>query len=131
MRIFIAILFSPAIKNEISNLIETIKEKNYHGQVTAHDNLHITLHYLGETKKEKILEVIYILNAICFNSFCIKTNSLDTFRKGKKKKILYLGLQKNDLLTQLHDEVIKALNNIGYSIDKLNFTPHITLIRKV
>ncbi|MFP4477920.1 MAG: RNA 2',3'-cyclic phosphodiesterase [Candidatus Izemoplasmatales bacterium] len=131
MRIFIAILFSPAVKSKVSDIMEKLKEKNYHGQFTAHDNLHITLHYLGETKKEKLIEVIQQLQKIYLEPFTIQTNHLDTFGNGQRKKVLYLGLKKNKKLMDLHKIVIKQLNSIGYDIDHHSYTPHITLMKKL
>ncbi|MDA3931401.1 MAG: RNA 2',3'-cyclic phosphodiesterase [Tenericutes bacterium] len=131
MRIFIAILFSPAINHEIYDIIETIKEKNYHGQSTVHDNLHLTLHYIGETKQEKLSEIIKQLKEIIINSFSIQTKNIDYFGKEKKKKILYLGIENNHELKKLHNEVVKQLNNIGYMIDEETYIPHITLMRRV
>ena len=119
------------VKRKISNFIETLKEKNYHGHVTAHDNLHITLHYLGETNKNKLVKVIKELNNISVDSFIIKTNSIKAFKKNQNKKILYLSINNSQDLSLLHKEVINRLNTVGYNINVQNYTPHITLMKKV
>ncbi|QWC00554.1 RNA 2',3'-cyclic phosphodiesterase [Mycoplasmatota bacterium] len=131
MRIFIAINFISAIKDEISQLIDLLENQNYHGYRTAHDNLHMTLHYLGETKINIIQEIINQLKELDLPSFLIRTDHFKFFDKGKSNKIMYLGIEENKDLYHLHDHIIGSLNKLGYMIDKRGYTPHITLLKHV
>ena len=49
MKLFIAIELPKPMKKEISSALKELKIKSTGGRFVAEDNLHITLHYIGES----------------------------------------------------------------------------------
>ncbi|MDY0140063.1 MAG: 2'-5' RNA ligase family protein, partial [Candidatus Izemoplasmatales bacterium] len=65
MRIFIALLFSEEIKVELYNTIDYLRDL-YDGNYTSFDNLHLTLHYIGEVDELLLEDVKTAIKSINF-----------------------------------------------------------------
>lgn len=130
MRIFIALLFPDTIKGKIYKQIEKLQEK-YPGNYTSYDNLHLTLHYIGEVSIDKLTEIKTAIKNIDFPVFDFKTTKLGAFKNRDSKRLIHLKIKDNHSLKLLHLRVINSLKLAGLDIESENFTPHITLGRKV
>jgi 2'-5' RNA ligase len=130
MRIFIALLFPEAIKEKLYSVINECKD-NFPGNYTAYNNLHLTLHYLGEVSEDKLNLLKESIKEIEFPSFTYTAKKIDSFKNNKAKKIVHLRVEKSTYLKMLHQKVINLLYGLGFELENTNFTPHITLGRKV
>ncbi|MEG8947328.1 RNA 2',3'-cyclic phosphodiesterase [Rosettibacter firmus] len=112
------------IKNQLINDYEKLKWEPL-------NKLHLTLKFLGDTEEnivpnicseiEKLLKNYDILN-LSFQKFGL-------FIKDKKPRILWIGLNDNDKLIKLANEIDELISKFGYLKEKRKFTPHITLLR--
>jgi 2'-5' RNA ligase len=130
LRIFIALLFPKLIKDEIYSTLEILKD-NYRGNYTSYDNLHLTLHYIGEVNIEMLKKVTDSIMQIACPKFHIKTANLSSFKNSSKHRLVHVKVLMNSQLDLLHKRVIFALEMAGVTIDNANFSPHITLGRKI
>ena len=130
MRIFIALLFPKLIKDEIYRTLEILKD-NYRGNYTTYDNLHLTLHYIGEVSSEMFKQITDSIMQIKYSKFQIHTANLSSFKNSSKHRLVHVKVDVNSQLKLLHKRVIFALEKAGVEIDNANFSPHITLGRKV
>lgn len=131
MRIFIAILFSKAIKDRLFDLNTILKEKNYHGLYTAYDNLHLTLYYIGETSQDKLTEIKQSLDQISMNAFVIRSKGINYFKAKRNKKIVYLEIEDKEALISCYQAVMDQLKTVYKDIKATKYIPHITLARKI
>lgn len=51
MRLFTAITFDTSSKDRLSRHIAALKKSGAEGNFTRHDNLHLTLAFIGETER--------------------------------------------------------------------------------
>ncbi|MDD4069637.1 MAG: RNA 2',3'-cyclic phosphodiesterase [Candidatus Izemoplasmatales bacterium] len=130
MRIFIALLFSEEIKVELYNTIDHLRDL-YDGNYTSFDNLHLTLHYIGEVDELLLEDVKTAIKSINFKKFKVKILKLSSFKNTSTSCLVHRVIEKTISLKQLHLKTINALKLAGIKIDSDNFTPHITLGRKV
>lgn len=130
MRIFIALLFSEIVKNKIFGLVNEL-EKKFEGNFTARDNLHLTLYYIGEIDKVLLEKVKKEIKEINFNKFSYETLGIGSFKNSFKHRLLHLTVKEDISLKSIHVKVLNALKKSGIEINNLDFTPHITLGRKV
>jgi len=130
MRIFIALCFPEAIKKKIFNKIEDIS-REYVGSYTTYDNLHLTLHYIGEIDNLLLNKVIMEVKHIEFEEIAIIVTGIGSFKNSESKRLLHLEVKKSQELINLHKRLMIALKKAGIKIDNEDFTPHITLGRKV
>lgn len=133
MRVFIAVELSDDIKEYIYKKSKLIKKKSIKGNFTDEDNYHITIKFIGEIKEDQIMEITEALETVGNKnqSFSMNLSTLDYFQKGRSK-ILYFDIENNfDQLNRLFETVEEELYTKGYAKDQRDFTPHITIGRKV
>ncbi len=93
--------------------------------------IHITLQFLGETKEEQIDPIILRMQNITkdISVFNVKTEKLGIFGSRYQPRVLWLGIEKINVLEQLHKQLNKEMRKIGFKPDFGNFVPHLTLAR--
>ena len=124
MRLFIAINFSDEIKRLLLGAIDELKEQSVSGNFTKSENLHLTFVFIGESGR-----VTDIKN--CIDSVAAERFTLSVGGSGRFGDIWWAGIKKSAELSALADGLQKALFESGFSIDKREFKPHITLAREV
>ncbi len=130
MRIFIALQFPEGIKAELSEYIEILR-KDYTGNYTLYDNLHLTIYYIGEMSEKELASIVENIKTINLHKFSYKTAKLNSFKGTNNHRLVHFLIENNPKLTELHLKVIKALKQANVKISSEKFTPHITLGRKV
>lgn len=131
MRTFIAIEFDKETKSNIANLQKDIKADCKIGNFTPQENLHLTLHFLGEIAPEDIeyAEEAMFETAHKNKQFKINFDKTGYFDRGDKC-ILWLGIEKNKELVRLYETLEKNLSKQGFKRERTNFTPHVTISRE-
>ncbi len=130
MRVFIALLFPKLIKDELFKTVETLQGR-YKGNFTSYENLHLTLYYIGEVNEALLMKIIDGINQIEYPNFDIKTSKLSSFKNSTKHCLVHVKVDLSSQLKVLQKKVLMALEKSGVIIDNSNFSPHITLGRKV
>lgn len=127
MRLFIGIALEDTLKQQCYEVGQALHNKTQ-GNLTARDNYHLTLAFLGELDDNQRDRVIAQLNTLKFSEFSLFTQDLGTFQKGERW-IYYLGLAANPALKALYQTVLKLIEPLDIPIHG-TFHPHITLIRQ-
>lgn len=131
-RLFIAILPGEAVKEELHALQERLKPHLLGGNLTAKDNLHLTLRFLGEMEEEMLPALRRCLEeaVAAGESFRIRTAGLGAFPRGRRQ-ILWKALEPSPALERLHDDLEASLEAAGIPREDRPFRPHITLGRQL
>lgn len=124
MRLFTAIAFDTPSKDRLSRHIAALKKSGAKGNFTRHDNLHLTLAFIGET--DRIAEAKAAVDA-CAADFTPFTLHIEG--SGKFGDIHWAGVS-GDRLIDLGNGMAEQLRTQGFSIEKRSFRAHITLARK-
>lgn len=132
MRTFIAIELQPELRTYLSEVQTKTKQYCRRGNYTPEENLHITLHFLGDIQSS---DVEYIRDALFetgqkIRAFDLKLDKLGVFSRGEQG-VLWAGLQKNPILEKMFYTLEKSLQRQGFPRDKKGLNPHITLGREV
>lgn len=98
------------------------------GRTPPWQNLHITLHFIGQVSEE-IKDCMHAAaQQLEIKSFILNFDRLGYFSRAK---ILWMGCQQVPAeLTQLHTSLGVTLTTCGYQLEKRVYAPHITLKRK-
>lgn len=131
MKLFIAIKFNQEIKNYINNIIHLLENCSNKGVFTRINNLHATILFLGETQRNKVAQIVSIMDEIEKAEFYLSLKGLGKFITKKKGIIYWLGVQKETTLDDIRNELYDKLNKLGYPLQNKRFKPHITLARNV
>lgn len=132
MRIYIAIAFEDKIKDYFEQITSDIKSHCTKGSFTRKNNFHLTVRFIGEVDDLQIEKIKEIIDKAVLNipPFELSLSNLGVFKR-KNTNILWIGLEENPVLSELHKELSILLSKYKIAFyDKL-FTPHITLGRRV
>jgi len=128
VRLFIAIDLPPDILKEIDRLVTDLKKKElFTGRYVLLEKIHLTLHFLGETRNDVMPKLDNLLSAIAVNKFTATLRTLDYIRRGPDIKIIYLSV----IAPELHilaKKIQHALVDFREP-EQRDFLPHITLAR--
>lgn len=125
MRLFIALPIPTFAKQQLLDLKRPIKGFRWQQE----NQIHLTLKFLGETDLEIIQELKTNLQSIVVPAFSITINGLGYFPRGKRPKVLWAGVNENELLAELYMEVQKACSELGFETESRSFKPHVTIAR--
>ncbi len=130
-RLFIAVPLPEKIKDALKKLQDKISDHYSDVFRLLHpDNMHLTIHFLGNIDAKKIPELKQNIQAVTsghrkFNLLIQGTGAFPSFRKPK---VLWTGAASPDTeLVSLHDDLIPVLTAFGIEIDDRPFRGHITL----
>ncbi|MDQ2179514.1 RNA 2',3'-cyclic phosphodiesterase [Marinifilum sp. D714] len=92
--------------------------------------LHITLGFIGETDVRKIGLIVNRLksSASKFSPFHLQLKSVGAFPSLSKARVLWIGVDSDDVIYELRKDILKQLEYI-VEIPDARFSPHLTIGR--
>ena len=130
LRTFISVPVPNSVKNVKQMLTSTCEDEKVDIRWVKHNNLHITLHFLGYTPEKEIPQLKKMLSKIIKSqkAFDLTISKTGKFPDNDKPSVLYLGLEGNlKPLNELVNDIKKDISSIGYNKDLKEFTPHVTV----
>ena len=131
LRCFVAIGIPEPIKRDIGELIEILKKYNVDVKWVIHENLHLTLKFLGNTQeillpkiKESLLNIV-----LSYEPFYIKICTTGVFPNRRYPRVIWVGVEDSGILTKLKKDIEDAMVLLGYQKEDRGFNPHLTLGR--
>lgn len=123
-RLFLAVPLSENLKNL---LIEKYNRLGAPGKPPPVENLHITVHFLGETKPDVIPQIENKLSGIAatFETFSMEVKKI-ILKKGRFGRMVWADIESSNHFTRLVQRIRSSLEP-GKSDAKIS--PHITLSR--
>lgn len=130
IRAFLAIDLDDDLKPKIHKIIKEFKQIDADIKYVDLQNLHFTLKFFGDIDTDGIdLISSKIENVIKdFDSFNIKIKGCGAFPNTNRIKVIWVGLDEDEILKNLHDRLDKEFNSIGFDLDK-KFSSHLTIGR--
>ncbi|WP_028951007.1 RNA 2',3'-cyclic phosphodiesterase [Sulfurihydrogenibium subterraneum] len=111
------------IKKDLSGVVS--------GSWVKPENFHITYKFLGNTKLDKINEILEILNKYFDKELeaNISLKGLGVFPNLDNPRVLFYKVVENQVLKEIFLDLEEKLYNIGYKKEIKPFVPHITILR--
>lgn len=131
MRLFIGIELPKSFKAELFRAQSEMKALGAAGRFVPEENFHITLNFLGEQNDVYGLASAMKSAARGIRPFALHLAKYGCFSRADGS-VAHIGLA-GDLkeLNVLHESLVSALLDGGFSCERKRFTPHITLGRAV
>jgi 2'-5' RNA ligase len=130
MRLFIAINFNDDTRSRLVSLRDELRSRSKRGNFTAAENLHLTLVFLGECGAGQADIVRAVISKIIFDPFPVSIERVGRFRRDNGD-LWWAGVKESKPLQDLHSDLTDRLTNAGFALEKRQYSPHITLGRKV
>lgn len=125
MRLFIALPIPDNVKEQLANLHQKIRGIRWQDE----DKTHLTLKFLGETEPDRARDLKTYLKEISHPEFSMTLNGFGFFPDRNHPKVLWVGIEKNRRLLQLHKRIENTCNELGFESEDRPFRPHITIAR--
>ena len=132
IRSFIAVDVPPFVREEIKNLIDTMRTKTDDFKWVRPENLHFTLKFLGDVPEARIPEIKKTLERISLEakSFRIHCAQIDAFPNATKPNVIWAGADEGDEeLKSLSVKIESGLEALGFKKEDRAFSAHLTLGR--
>jgi len=131
MRLFIGLRLPKKQKARIHRAARVLRDEDLPVKWVEPDNLHVTLKFLGEVRKERIPEIEEALGRIAAStrSFSSALGGFGAFPTIRRPKVIWLGVEATPELRCLKQDLEWALGDVGFESETRSFHPHVTLGR--
>jgi len=119
------------INPKIEKILEELKNSGAFIKLVELKNIHITIKFLGNMNYDNTEEINDILKNATKNiqPFKIELEGMGVFPNQNYLKIIWIGIKKAEILTDITQKIDYDLNNAGHIIKVQKFYPHITIGR--
>lgn len=95
------------------------------------ENIHLTLKFIGNTIPDELPQIQAALSNACagLKPFELKIAKTGVFGSNYSPKVIWFGIEHNEVLQQLARQVSSNLETAGILGDRQNFVPHLTIGR--
>ena len=133
IRTFIAVDLPPSVLDALGQISAQLQEKLTDTPVRWVDftKMHLTLKFLGDISKENIgmVEKILQSEAAKRQAMEIGIGGIGAFPKMRHPRVIWIGVEAPTDLFDLRRGIEDGVARLGYTYDKYDFTPHLTLGR--
>lgn len=133
IRTFIAVDFPLEIKEKIAEITAYFQTKLPPAQIkwVEPDHMHLTLKFMGETPLDKLVQIKQSIHQVVsgFPSFKIEIKALGMYPNAKRPRVIWLGINDENNLILLHNQLDQALKGEGIKSDRRPLSPHLTIGR--
>lgn len=133
MRLFIGLKPQGAVLDELLDNIADLKNESVSGSFTDEENLHITLAFLGEIRRE---DLPYVKEAMIRavadfeeGPLRITLGGLGSFGHRGRGRLYFRETEDNERLNLLQRNLEREIRNQGFYLEKRKFMAHITIAR--
>ena len=130
IRAFLAIDLDDDLKPKINKIIREFKKIDTRIKYVELQNLHLTLKFFGDidTNGLDVLKDAISRVACDFEPFDIKLKGCGAFPNTNRIKVIWVGIDDDTVLKELHDKLDKEFVKLGFDKDK-KFSTHLTIGR--
>lgn len=130
IRAFLAIDVDEDLKAKMYRIIKEFKQIDANIKYVDLQNLHLTLKFFGDIDIEGIDLLSSKISKVVegFDSFDLKIKGCGAFPNTNRIKVIWLGLENDEIVKELHDELDKEFVRLGFDKDK-RFSSHLTIGR--
>jgi 2'-5' RNA ligase len=126
MRLFVGLDIADHIRERMRAYVDELKRRGAQGRWTNPDGWHITLKFIGWTKREP--EIREALKSISVAPFEISFQDVGFFTP-KKPRVFYAGIDAPVALQELAAKIDRGLVPYGVEVEEKVYSPHLTLAR--
>ena len=124
-RLFIAIDFPDEIKDRLADICFGV----WGAKWVPKEQMHLTIRFIGDVDEAGYHAVSSGLSDVNASRFSISLKGVGYFPPRNKPRVLWAGIEKNEMLMELRDFVESSLKESGIGPEERKFAAHITLAR--
>ncbi len=131
-RLFLAVCLTQDVQRLVAEEIVTLEAEGWPVRWVQPETSHLTLHFLGETERERAELVRLALPDVvaAHTAFDLRTAALGVFPNFRRPRVLWMGLHGPvHRLQTLQQDIGRTLHGFGFAVGDEPYHPHITLGR--
>lgn len=130
IRAFLAIDLDDDLKPKINKIINEFKQIDTKIKYVELINLHLTLKFFGEIDTDGLDVLQDSIQKVVseFKPFKINVKSCGAFPNNNHIKVIWIGIEDDAIIKQLHDKLDNEFKKLGFDKDK-KFSTHLTIGR--
>lgn len=130
IRCFIAVdVKDSEVSNKITQIQQDLRSTGAQLKLVTPENLHFTLHFLGNIDVERIPELETIIDEIKGESFPLELVGLGCFRPSRPR-VIWIGCTTGADELIHHQKVLGSLlRTAGFAAENRKYSPHLTIAR--
>jgi len=131
-RIFTAVDIDPAVQRKVHAAAGGLPVGDASVNFVAADNIHLTLHFLGEVEDERLMDVHRAVEQAAAGAGALEFDvvGLRAVPPTGRLRMIWAGVtEPTGRLAALHKAVGHALQQAGFTTETRPFNPHLTLAR--
>lgn len=131
LRCFIAVELPETVKSSLRDVLGILRKSDAAVRWTPPENIHLTIKFLGQTDESLIAPMKESLSKklLTYKPFYITISDVGCFPNERRPKIVWIGIERSESLSNLQKEIDADLVKFGFSLEKREFSPHLTIGR--
>ncbi len=132
MRTFLALPLAEMFQSEIEACTKSLKSYANGIKWVAPEQVHITLHFFGETRQEELQTIQEHVGVVTerYGALKLGLQEIGFFPSPAKPRIIWIGVSGDvTLLAQMQREIEQELRDSGFAIEDRPFQAHATIGR--
>ncbi len=132
MRTFLALDIDRGIQDRLAEFERKLAGCDAKGRLVAPENLHMTLHFLGDVAEDMMADVCEMVEAVAgeIEPFDFDVKGISCVPPGGRPRMIWAGVgDPTGRMASLHEALGEALGGLGLRREERGFKPHLTLIR--
>jgi 2'-5' RNA ligase len=124
-RLFIAVDFPDEINDRLADICFGVLGAKW----VPKDQMHLTIRFIGDVDETGYHAVSSGLSDVNASRFSIALKGVGYFPPRNRPRVLWAGIEKNEMLVELRDFVESSLRENGIAPEERKFAAHVTLAR--
>jgi 2'-5' RNA ligase len=130
MRLFVALEIPTAVRENLADLLKTLRAVLPQTRWVRPENLHVTLKFMGAMPETKLAAIRSALAGVrCDQPVTVDFRGLGFFPDGKHPRVFWAGIEASENLKTLVADIEKTTEKLGSPREQRPFSPHLTLAR--
>jgi RNA 2',3'-cyclic 3'-phosphodiesterase len=129
MRLFVALDLDDSIRSRVKRFVDDLRKFAPNLHWVSEESLHITLKFIGQSTPEQAAEIKTALALIKSPAVSLEIRSYGFFPRLAAPRVFWAGVHADEILSHLAGSIDKAMANIGTTVERAPYHPHITLAR--
>jgi RNA 2',3'-cyclic 3'-phosphodiesterase len=130
MRLFVALEIPSMVRENLAELIASLRAVSPQTRWVRPENLHVTLKFIGEIPETKLASIRTALAQVRSDRpVTLDFRGLGFFPDGKHPRVFWAGIEASPNLKTLAADLERATETLGIKREQKSFSPHLTLAR--